>query len=297
MGGNTWETRISASDRPWISWKGRVTHIHCSRLSCAYSFQSCRPVFVQSMKDPVRSRSHLVALGASKRATVNGHNQSVGKQLDDHSVGSGGNGSVCIFNREIYGQRIDFGRDCNAHLFSGHNPRVDPRPVGEKAFTNLCARQLISYLSTHGFSSSLSPKAMISPTTKEFASLASFLFRVLDENFKLGSKSEEDITTVFKQLRYPFQISKSSLYAVGSAHTWPYLLAALIWLVHVYIYEDEVKKVVSSSTRVLPFLASKLFGQIYRNSPRDATVIFSTTRTEPMRYVIALRFLDNTCFC
>ena len=181
---------------------------------------------------------------------------------------------MCIFNREIYGQRIDFGRDCNAHLFSGHNPRVDPRPVGEKAFTNLCARQLISYLSTHGFSSSLSPKAIISPTTKEFASLASFLFRVLDENFKLGSKSEEDITTVFKQLRYPFQISKSSLYAVGSAHTWPYLLAALIWLVHVYIYEDEVKKreFFNKSSSFLP----ETFWTIYRNSQgRDS--IFSTT--------------------
>uniref|UniRef100_A0A6U2B990 Kinetochore protein NDC80 n=1 Tax=Micromonas pusilla TaxID=38833 RepID=A0A6U2B990_MICPS len=206
------------------------------------------------MKDPVRSRSHLVALGASKRAPVNGHNQSVGNQLDDYSVGSGANGSVCTFNREIYGQRIDFGRDCNAHLFSGHIPRVDPRPVGEKAFTNLCARQLISYLSTHGFSSSLSPKAMTSPTTKEFASLVSFLFKVLDENFKSGSKFEEDITTVFKQLRYPFQISKSSLYAVGSAHTWPHLLAALIWLVHVYIYEDEVKKVEQSKGRDSNFL-------------------------------------------
>ena len=31
--------------------------------------------------------------------------------------------------------------------------------------------------------------------------------------------------------RYPFSISKTALVAVGSPHTWPSLLASLIWLV------------------------------------------------------------------
>ena len=47
---------------------------------------------------------------------------------------------------------------------------------------------------------------------------------------------------IFRQLRYPFQISKSALYAVGSQHTWPSLLTALTWLVQMYVYEEEARQ-------------------------------------------------------
>jgi kinetochore protein NDC80 len=33
-----------------------------------------------------------------------------------------------------------------------------------------------------------------------------------------------------KELGYPFAISKSAMYAIGSPHMWPNLLAALDWL-------------------------------------------------------------------
>ena len=47
---------------------------------------------------------------------------------------------------------------------------------------------------------------------------------------------------IFRQLRYPFQISKSALYAVGSQHTWPSLLTALTWLVQICVYEEEARQ-------------------------------------------------------
>ena len=127
----------------------------------------------------------------------------------------------------------------SVYFSSGQTPRVDPRPLGDKAYINSCVRQLISFLSSRGFDSALSPKTLAAPTAKEFAALALFLFRQADENFKFGSKTEDDVPTVFKQLRYPFQISKSALYAVGSPHTWPSLLTALTWLVQIFIYEEE----------------------------------------------------------
>jgi kinetochore protein NDC80 len=46
---------------------------------------------------------------------------------------------------------------------------------------------------------------------------------------------------MFKRLNYPFQISKSSLYAVGSPHTWPALLAALSWVVELLTYEEKAE--------------------------------------------------------
>mmetsp|Transcript_2490 Transcript_2490/g.10678 ORF Transcript_2490/g.10678 Transcript_2490/m.10678 type:complete len:470 (-) Transcript_2490:2807-4216(-) len=119
--------------------------------------------------------------------------------------------------------------------------RLDPRPISDQSFLNSCARQLISYMTAHGYAAVLSPKTLMAPSSKEFASVAIFLFRRADGNFKFGAKAEDDVPTFFKQLRHPFQISKCTLYAVGSLHTWPALLSALTWLVQLYIYEEEAK--------------------------------------------------------
>ena len=62
-------------------------------------------------------------------------------------------------------------------------------------------------------------------------------------------KIEDDVPALFKRLRYPFGISKSSLFAVGSPHTWPSLLAALTWLVELLNYEE---KAVRGPARALP---------------------------------------------
>lgn len=246
------------------------------------------------MKDSLRS--YPAALGGSKLVTpANGHNRGVGNVIlsmpEDQLVGSlERKGLVRALDRGISGPRNDCARNCSTHVLIGHKPRLDPRPLGDKAFTTTCARQLISYLSTHGFNSSLSPKALVSPTTKEFASLVVFLFKMIDENFKFGSKSEDDIPVVFKQLRYPFQISKSSLYAVGSAHTWPYLLAALIWLVHMYIYEDDVTKAGNARGHDSNFLEHTRRAYAYFLAGDDKASValereFVSAQTEKSRYL------------
>ena len=48
--------------------------------------------------------------------------------------------------------------------------------------------------------------------------------------------------SVVPLLRYPFQISKSALYSVGSLHTWPGLLAALTWVVELLSYEERAEQ-------------------------------------------------------
>nr|KAG5696781.1 hypothetical protein BaRGS_012804 [Batillaria attramentaria] len=58
-----------------------------------------------------------------------------------------------------------------------------------------------------------------------------FIYSHLDPSFKLTGKMEEEVLHAFKSLGYPFTISKSYMFAVGTPHSWPYLLAALIWLV------------------------------------------------------------------
>lgn len=70
-----------------------------------------------------------------------------------------------------------------------------------------------------------------------------FLLRQVDPHIKAFGKIEDDVPTLFKQLKYPFQISKSALFAVGSPHTWPSLLAALGWLVELLNYSEKAEQV------------------------------------------------------
>ena len=56
------------------------------------------------------------------------------------------------------------------------------------------------------------------------------MYSFLIPTFKLEKKPEEQIPKLFKQLGYPFMISKSYMFALGSPHTWPHILAAVSWL-------------------------------------------------------------------
>ena len=54
---------------------------------------------------------------------------------------------------------------------------------------------------------------------------------MLDENYKVGTKHEEEIPRIMKMLGYPFLISKSSMFTIGTPHTWPTMLAGLSYVV------------------------------------------------------------------
>ena len=58
-------------------------------------------------------------------------------------------------------------------------------------------------------------------------------------NPKALGKLEDDVPALYKRLRYPFQLSKSVLFAVGSPHTWPGVLAALAWLTELLLYQEK----------------------------------------------------------
>ncbi|KAI8466535.1 MAG: hypothetical protein J3K34DRAFT_524465 [Monoraphidium minutum] len=120
--------------------------------------------------------------------------------------------------------------------------KQDPRPLGDKNFLNACIRTVITYLSTHGYPYAVSPKVLTSPTGKDFAQIVQFLFQRFDTSMKAFGKVEDEVPLFFKRLNYPFQISKSALFAVGSPHSWPSVLAALTWLVELLNYEEKAEE-------------------------------------------------------
>lgn len=68
-----------------------------------------------------------------------------------------------------------------------------------------------------------------------------FLLKQVDPNFEFGANFEDEVKFYFKSFGYPYSISKSSLQAVGTPHTWPALLAALVWFIEFLTYDEEVK--------------------------------------------------------
>jgi hypothetical protein len=79
------------------------------------------------------------------------------------------------------------------------------------------------------------------PTAKDFTYIVSFLFRQVDGNFRITGKLEDEVLAFFKAMRYPFAISKASMQAVGTMHTWPTLLASITWMVELLTYDEEVQ--------------------------------------------------------
>merc|ERR1712224_680184 len=123
----------------------------------------------------------------------------------------------------------------------GKSKVYDCRPIGERAYTQQCIKHLISFLSSHYYDRALSPKLLTVPTKKDFEHIVLFLFQQIDPEFEFNAQEmKEDVRNYFKSFGYPFNISKSSLAAVGSPHTWPSLLAALIWVVQVLEYSEQV---------------------------------------------------------
>ncbi|ESP01445.1 hypothetical protein LOTGIDRAFT_230707 [Lottia gigantea] len=115
------------------------------------------------------------------------------------------------------------------------------RPISDKAFQHKCIRRLSEFLIERGYPCSISNKGLQSPTNKEFYKIFEFIYSFMVPDIKIN-KPDEDIPRIFKLLGYPAVISKSSMFAVGSPHTWPGLLAALVWLmelVQFYLLNQE----------------------------------------------------------
>ncbi|KFP23222.1 kinetochore protein NDC80 homolog [Egretta garzetta] len=108
----------------------------------------------------------------------------------------------------------------------------DPRPLHDKAFIQQCIKQLCEFLGANGQNPNVSVKSLQSPSVKDFLKIFTFIYGFLCPSYELpDSKFEEEIPRVFKELGYPFPLSKSSMYTVGAPHTWPQIVTALVWLI------------------------------------------------------------------
>ncbi|XP_053561117.1 kinetochore protein NDC80 homolog [Bombina bombina] len=133
----------------------------------------------------------------------------------------------------FFGKRASNGTSRNSlyGTFGAAEKIKDPRPVHDKAFIQQCIRQLCEFLNENGYSPAVTVKSLQGPSTKDFLKIFTFLISFICPDYEIpDSKFEEEIPRMFKELGYPFVLSKSSMYTVGAPHTWPQIVVALVWL-------------------------------------------------------------------
>ncbi|XP_059562504.1 kinetochore protein NDC80 homolog isoform X1 [Myotis daubentonii] len=123
-------------------------------------------------------------------------------------------------------------RNSQFGIFSCSEKIKDPRPLNDKAFIQQCIRLLCEFLTENGYAYNVSMKSLQAPSVKDFLKIFTFLYGFLCPSYELpDTKFEEEVPRIFKGLGYPFALSKSSMYTVGAPHTWPHIVAALVWLI------------------------------------------------------------------
>jgi kinetochore protein NDC80 len=125
----------------------------------------------------------------------------------------------------------------------GPDPRFGENKDNMKQFLSNSIRDLIGYLSDHNYDHQINPKILSKPTNKDFYNIVGFLFKQLDPNYVPTGKIEDEIVNMFKYLGYPYPISKTNIVAVGSPHAWPSMLAAVMWLIELLTYSENMSQV------------------------------------------------------
>eukprot|EP00922_Rhytidocystis_sp_ex-Travisia-forbesii_P050359 GHVS01074871.1.p1 GENE.GHVS01074871.1~~GHVS01074871.1.p1 ORF type:complete len:646 (-),score=144.46 GHVS01074871.1:166-2103(-) len=116
----------------------------------------------------------------------------------------------------------------------------DPRNISCEHFRKEAVRKVIEVLVWSKYTYPINPKILTSPSRKDFLNVLGFLLKQIDAGYVFdGNTANDEIPMFFKELGYPYSMSKSSLVAPGTTHQWPHHLAALAWLCELIQYEGE----------------------------------------------------------
>lgn len=116
-------------------------------------------------------------------------------------------------------------------------PLRDARPTRDAAWQKMAQMEIYDYLMENKSDMELSfltLGVLRSPTSKQFEEIWKFLVLELDPDWvPENQKVQEEFVPVMKDLQYPFAeaITKSSLSAINSPHSWAAITAALHWMV------------------------------------------------------------------
>lgn len=76
--------------------------------------------------------------------------------------------------------------------------------------------EIVAFLEAFKYSA-LTKDKLMKPTAKDFQSLATFLLNKSDARYKEVRKLDDEYLGFLKKVRYPVQLSRASLYALGAS--------------------------------------------------------------------------------
>lgn len=156
----------------------------------------------------------------------------------------------------------------------------DPRDSKPRQQRERMADDILAFCAAHQHA--VSQKELLTPTGPQFESMFKFLVAKYDPALRLspvasssgasaaagrdknaGAKLADEVMQTLRAVQYPFadSITKSHLQAVGSAQSWPNMLAMLHWFVKVIEVRLSLSPSLSSSSSLscpLPLTHSSL---------------------------------------
>ena len=119
----------------------------------------------------------------------------------------------------------------------------DPRPITDSKFKEASITKIFNFLIKESFDKNISMKNLQIPTKNDFLYIFYFILKKIRKDFISHSQNEEEVLAIINELKYPGQIRKSYLSAVGAPNTWPYLVGLLVWMVeladYIQSFEEE----------------------------------------------------------
>lgn len=122
----------------------------------------------------------------------------------------------------------------------------DPRPVSDRSYQQKSIKTVLEFLTERGYPHNITLKILQSPTSKDFFKIYEFIYGFISPKYKISPKPEEEIPRILKLIGYPFLISRTSMFAIGSPHTWPHILVALTFLIELVNYGMAIGEHVES---------------------------------------------------
>ncbi|GJJ77915.1 kinetochore protein NDC80 [Entomortierella parvispora] len=195
-----------------------------------------------------------------------------------------------MLNSSVMGPPMGTSRSSSAsgfaprQSFSGSGSRMtaqinsmnqrDNRPIKDKSYQRSMVNDLVNYLNQSGYQHNVTTKTLTQPTNKDFQEIFKYLYHKLEPDFDFQKKPEDEVPALLKTMRYPAAdtITRTALYAVGTPHSWPNMLALMSWMV-------EVKAVIDKHRDMLDQLKSS--NAQHRN--RDIIPDLDMTQVSPDR--------------
>ncbi|KAI7830403.1 HEC/Ndc80p family-domain-containing protein [Gamsiella multidivaricata] len=121
----------------------------------------------------------------------------------------------------------------------------EPRPIKDKTYMRNLINNLVNFLTETGYPHPITTKNLLQPTNKDFQDTFKFLYSKMEPGYDFQKKFEDEVPVLLKSMRYPAAdtISKTSLYTVGTPHSWPNMLALLGWMMESILALDSYKEI------------------------------------------------------